>query len=332
MPMIDLVRIGVIGVGSQGRVQLAAFSGAPGVEVTCVCDTDGEQLQRLASEFQIPRATTIPSEVPADDVDAVIVATPESQHLEPTLTALAAGKHVLVEKPLATTVADAHAIAAAASESNRVVFPGFSLRYEPRYRMVKDWLRENDLGAIVSMNMRRNRPVALFERYHLHPALETGSHDVDLALWYTGQRATSVFAVQRRRERDPVPHGIWAIITLEGGAVAMIESVWLTPDAAQIPRNDALELITEKGTALIDIADPGIVFWQEEGRHNSDPIFGPNSLSPVSLSVRAQAEEFLGCIRGTRVVAEASLTDAVHVVEIVDAMIRSADLGQAVAL
>jgi predicted dehydrogenase len=319
------IRMGVVGVGQMGRTHVAALTALPGVEVSCICDADEEALAEVAREFSVPRTTTDTATLLQSEIDAVVVATPEADHCIPTLEALDAGKHVLVEKPLATTLEDAHAMSAAAARADRILMPGLTLRYEPRYRLVKDWLRDGDRGEIASLYVRRNRPASLFDHYsRIHPAFETGSHDVDLILWYTGQRIQTVFALERRRPQDQTPHGIWALAELERGAVATLETVWLTPGQTRVERNDVLELIADRGTALVDIGRYGVTFLQEDGIVMPDPILDPNSLNPTSLAVRAEVEDFVRCIRDERESPETSLADAVHAVEIIEAMIRSA--------
>ena len=329
----DIVRVGVIGAGSMGRTHVAAFSLHPQAEVVCICEPDADRLREVADEFGVPgRAATIDGLL-AHDLEAVVVATPESMHLAPAVDALRSGRHVLVEKPLTTDVPEARELVDAAVASGLVVLPGLNLRYEPRYRQVMDWLTAGERGAIVSMYLRRNRPAPLFEHYQrVHPAYETGSHDVDLVLWYTGSRARRVYAVERRRPDETNPFALWGLIELQNGVVAAIETVWLTPGAAAVDRSDAFELIAERGTAHVDIANNGTVFWQETGRASRDPILDPSSLSPVSLAVRAEVEDFIACVRGERSAPVSSLADALHGVEIVDALIRSAEHGTPVSL
>jgi predicted dehydrogenase len=91
-----------------------------------------------------------------------------------------------------------------------------------------------------------------------------------------------------------------------------------------VDRSDALEVVAEKGTALIDVAHHDTVFWQTDGSVSRDPILDPSSLSRVSLALRYEVEDFVRCIRGERDAPETSLEDAVHGVEVIEAMIQSA--------
>lgn len=327
---MNRVRVGVVGVGTMGAMHVEAFLAA-GADVVAVCDIDEARLDQVANDFGVGKKTTDLDELVSADVDAVVVATPETMHLDPTLQALAAGKHVLLEKPLATDVADAQQIAKAAADSGLLVMPAFNLRYDPRHRVVKDWLRHDNPGRILSMYLRRNRQSSLFAKYsRVHPAHEIGSHDVDLVLWYTQRRVERVYAVDRTRAGDGTPFGMWAIAELEGGCVVCLETTWLVPDGSGVNRGDAFQVIAEGGIAQIDLAHTGTIFWQNDGRVARDAFLDPNSLSVSSFSVRGEVEAFIRCVQGDTVDTDFSLADAVHVVEVVDAMTRSARSGSRV--
>jgi len=319
--------VGVVGVGSMGRIHVAAFAALPEVTVTSICDPDPERLEEVQRELAVVHATTELGELLATDVDAVVVATPEHLHLEPTLAALRAGKHVIVEKPFATDAAEAHRMADAARDEGLLVMPAHLLRYEPRHRMVKDWLDGRDRGELISLYLRRNRPASLFEIYsRVHPAFELTSHDIDLALWFTARRVERVYAVHRQRPGERNPHGFWALAEFEGNTVATFEAVWSTVKEANLEFGDLCEVIAEHGTAHVNIANPGISFWDSAGQTSPDPVYGTSSLDVVPLAVHREVEDFVECLRGARDVPQVSLEDAVHGIEVIDAMIRSADL------
>ena len=327
------VRIGVVGVGSMGRTHVAAFSALPEVTVTSICDADAERLGDVQREFAVGHVTTDLAQLLASDVDAVVVATPEHLHLEPTLAALRAGKHVFVEKPFATDAQEAHRMADAARKEGLLVMPAHLLRYEPRHRMVKDWLDAQDRGELISLYLRRNRPASLFEIYsRVHPAFELTSHDMDLALWYAGRRVERVYAVHRQRPGERNPHGFWAIAEFEGNTVATFEAVWSTVDEVNLEFGDICEVIAERGTAHVNIADPGISFWDSDGQASPDPIYGTSSLDVVPLAVHREVQDFVECVRGVRDDPQVSLEDAVHGIEVIGAMIRSAEQGTPVEL
>jgi len=326
---VTTLRVGIVGAGRMGRVHTIAFSELADSEVVSVFDTDAVRARALAAEFGIANVAQGARDlVEADDVDAVVVATPFDLHFEPTVAALRAGKHVLVEKPLATDPEQARTMADEAARAGRVLMAGFNLRYEPRYRMVKDWLRADDRGEIVSMYLSRVRPVQ--DPLTSDIAFENASHDVDVSLWLSGRRVERVFAMQNRRTPDELPRGFWAMAQFAGGTVATFEVAWLVPPAARIERGDQFELITERGIAKIDISHHGTVFWQLDGHVCRDPILDPNSITPISLAYRSEVEDFVRVARGDTSRSEASIDDAVHAVEVVTAMVESANTGKPV--
>lgn len=318
------LRIGIVGVGSMGRTHLAALSGMPSVAVRSLCDPDTARVKDAAQAFGVEHYTDDLMETLAQDLDAVVVATPEHAHLEPVVTALRSGKHVLVEKPFATDPVEARQMAAEAQLAGLVLMPGHLLRYEPRHRMIKDWIASGDHGTLTSLYFRRNRPRSLFGTYsRVHPGFELSSHDLDLALWFTGRRVRRVYALHRQRTPDPNPYGFWSLIEFESDTVATFEAVWSTVDQARVEFADLCEVIAEGGSAHLDISNPGLSFWDSEGQTRPDPIYG-GTPGDVPLAVKAELEDFVECVSGRRLLPRASLDDAVHGVEVIDAMIQSA--------
>src|SRR5579864_6254933 len=124
MPAFPKLRMGLIGCGAFGQSHLTALAGIPFVEVTAVTDLDADRSRKVARQYGVSRIANDFRELCAlKDVDAVSVVTTEDQHLAPTLAALENGKHVFVEKPIATRLADAEKMAAAARNAGLILMP-----------------------------------------------------------------------------------------------------------------------------------------------------------------------------------------------------------------
>lgn len=317
----------------MGAAHAAALSRMPDVEVRWACDTDAEVLKRASVSLGIQELSNDYRDFLTHGTDAVVIATPEAFHAEPTIDFLRSGSDVFVEKPLATSADDARMMAAEAEQTGRLLMPGLNLRYDPRFRMIRDWIDEGHDGGLVSMSFRRNRPAPLFERYsRVHPGFETGSHDIDLALWFAQDRVKRVFAVERQRDGDENPFGIWVLAEFSGGAIASFETVWLIPREAHVDRDDVVEVVGRAGTARVDVIDPGLTFLDRSGRYSRDPIYDPSSLSDVSLAVTLELAEFISAVRGDCPKPAFSLADAVHGVEVISAMLMSAETGEPVEI
>ena len=145
--------LGLIGCGAFGAFCLEAFKKLDGVEPTAVADVVGEAADRLGKQFDVP-AHHDPAELFArDDVDLVHIATPPSTHRELAVAAAKAGKHVLCEKPLATSVADGDAILAAAAKAGTIAPVDFVLRYNLVTDAVKAVIDSGVLGKVLGARL-----------------------------------------------------------------------------------------------------------------------------------------------------------------------------------
>src|SRR5947208_3656169 len=126
---MDRVRIGLVGCGNFGESHLQAFRAIPQADVAAVFDIDADRARRIAGQFGIAKVCGSLEELCSlPDLAAIDVVTTEQTHLAPVRTALAADKHVFVEKPLATDLADCSAMIEAASRANRFLMVGQILR------------------------------------------------------------------------------------------------------------------------------------------------------------------------------------------------------------
>lgn len=169
-----------------------------------VYDPDVDRARERARVCGIPRTCLTLDELCAiKELDAVDVVSPEYAHLEPVLAALGAGKHVLVEKPLATDLQHCSRMIEAAKHADRILMVGQILRFETRFAMLKEELGTGRLGKIVSMQARRDRLRSLLASFgRRYPAIENSVHDIDLMLWYTGGARgarTRLWAARHRR-------------------------------------------------------------------------------------------------------------------------------------
>jgi predicted dehydrogenase len=142
------VRVGLVGCGAFARFSMARYRLLPGVRISAVADIDADAARRAAAELQ---ATAVAPEavLTAEDVDLVYIATPPALHFRQARAALEAGRHVLVEKPLATTVADAEALAALAARRGLACVANLVERYNPLADAVREVIRSRLLGDLV---------------------------------------------------------------------------------------------------------------------------------------------------------------------------------------
>ena len=264
---MERVKVGIIGAGLWGVNHIAAYQGLPLADVIAVADPVPHRAEEIARKYNIPHWFQDYEELCAlKDLDAVSIVTPESEHLRPVEQASRAGKHILVEKPMAHSVFEVKRMITVAREANVILMPGHLLRFETRYAMVKEMLDRGELGSVVSVQSRRNRTKENFRKYgRAHPVFAVAVHDIDLILWYAQTQVRRVRGYHRSIQGGSVPDLFWGVIEFSNGMLGVIESTWLTPDAAGVFSNDSLQLTTDKGIARIDFVDGGLSFWLERG-------------------------------------------------------------------
>jgi len=137
--MKDQVRLGVIGVGLQGQTHLKCYQTLPYAQVVAIADVHEQTLREVGEKFAIPAQYRDYREMLSrEELDAVSVVTPDHLHREPVLAAIAAGCHVLCEKPLATGVEDAEAMVTAAKRAGVKLMVNFSNRWQSYLALAKE--------------------------------------------------------------------------------------------------------------------------------------------------------------------------------------------------
>jgi predicted dehydrogenase len=250
-------KLAIVGCGEFGARYVASLREVSGVAIRYVCDQNLERAQRLAASLAGANATASLDEVCADPaVDAVVVVTPEDAHRAIAESALRAGKHVIVEKPLATSEADGQAMIAAAKESGKLLMTAFLLRFDYRYAQLQQ--RLSTLGEVRNIYAYRNFDRSLFALYsRTHSLIENAIHDLDLILWYVQSRVIRAHGFCRNTLGRENPDVNWGMLEFESGALAAVQTSWLFPPQAHetLQWNAGIQVMCERG--VLEVRNDG---------------------------------------------------------------------------
>lgn len=333
----ETLRFGVVGLGEFGEVYLNCIRSLEemlDVKTTAVCSHSYDRAREMARHFGVARWYMDVQELASDpEVDAVCVVTAEHDHFHPVMAALAAGKDVIVEKPLSTNLSEAQTMIDTARATGRQLLVGHLLRFTTMHQHLHDQVRSGDLGRPVSIHTRRNRPASIVARYRrTHPILETGILDIDVMLWLTQARAERVTAVTRTIFPGPNPDLVWGILEFAGGCVGVLETSWLGPSHSGVLADDSISVIGTQGTARIDLSRAPLSSWNEAGFAVPDTMYSPVTGGEVGGAFRAQMMAFISALRSGRSAPLVPLDDVVHGLIIALALITSSEEGKAVEI
>jgi predicted dehydrogenase len=223
------MRVAVIGAGYWGPNLVRVFLQSPGVESVTVCDIDRTRLERMAGLYPAVKTEESLDRVLADDdVDAVVVALPAAMHYEIARRALEAGKHVLVEKPMATTTTEAEDLCDLADRSKRVLMVGHTFLFNAAVRKVKGYIDAGDLGDLYYIYAQRlNLGVV---RRDVDALWNLAPHDISIILHWLGDVMPDEVICQGASYLQPdVDDVSFLLMRFPSGALGHVHVSWLDP-------------------------------------------------------------------------------------------------------
>jgi UDP-N-acetylglucosamine 3-dehydrogenase len=255
------MRVGVIGAGFIGAIHLDAYANMPEVEVVGVADARPEIAAAGAALVGGKPYSSYEDLIAAEEVDVVDVCLPTAYHRELALTAARAGKHVILEKPIARNLEDAGAIIEAFDGGERRLFVGHVVRFFPEYVSIKEMVDAGDLGTVgVARTSRRSPFLTGWNDWYADWRMSGGVlldlviHDFDFLRWSLGEVERVYARGVLGREYNRLDY---ALVTLrfEGGAIAHVEGQWGYPG----PFNYSIEVAGSRAMVTADSTEPAPV-------------------------------------------------------------------------
>lgn len=340
-------RLGIIGCGWVGGVHADAIRMLPNAEVVACAASRKERAERFAREKGIPRALSDwRALVALEEVDAVIVGTPNHLHHAMVVGALDAGKHVIVEKPLACSLEECEDIVARARAAGRVAGYAEELCFVPKFLRAKEIADSGALGDVrlVKQIEKHEGPHA---RWFYEPAeagggitIDMGCHSIEFARWFLGKPpVTAVWAHMRtwlHREgvhRDVTEEEDDVVIHLEfaSGATALLESAWTLKGGM----DSRAEIHGTKGVLYAELLQSGMgmkMFSEAGTQGSSQPGWShPEVDWNLQNGYPHEIAHFLRCM-DTGETPRESAEDGLAVMEILLACYQSAGTGRRIEL
>ena len=239
-----------MGLGYWGPNLLRTFAETPGARVVAACDARADALARWGARYPGMRCVSSYAELlSAQDVEAVALATPAAAHEEMAQAALRAGKHVLVEKPIATSSAGARALIETARAASRTLMVGHTFEYNPAVLRLRDVVKSAAFGRPVYAYTTRVNLGQI--RDDVNAMWNLAPHDISILLFLFDELPGAVTATGKAFVRPEQEDVVFVYIEFPSGAVAHLHVSWLDPSKVR-----RVTVVGERQMAVYDDLDP----------------------------------------------------------------------------
>ncbi|HEY0513845.1 MAG TPA: Gfo/Idh/MocA family oxidoreductase [Thermoanaerobaculia bacterium] len=329
-----ILRIAVIGAGHWGPNLIRNFHNHTTSEVAWVIDRDEARLRLAESRYPGLRVSADPAVAFADpEVDAVVISTPTITHYDLASTALAAGKHALVEKPIAANVEEAEALCELAEQRGLVLMTGHVFLFNGAIRRIKEYLDQGQLGRLFYISMIRTNLGPI--RMDVNAAWDLAAHDVAIANDWLGVVPLHAAAQGGSWINPGVEDAVFANLWYPDGVMVNLHVSWLSPRKVR-----DITVVGEKGMLTFDdmnLSEPLRLYDRQVTEQRSTPGFidtfasfrtsireGDIRIPKVAMSepLKAECDHFLECVAsGARPLSDGRTGAAA--VRVLDAISRS---------
>jgi predicted dehydrogenase len=269
------VRVGVVGLGNFGRLHARTLAGLAEAELVAVVARRQASLNALATELPgVPGWLDLERALAESDAEAWVVASSTASHVPVACAILAAGKAALVEKPLASDLAEAESLAPLVQPDSRNLMLGHILLYNSEFRQLLDEMPER--GPLAYVDCVRHRPAATLARFPGEsPFHLLMVHDLYSVLALVEGREPSAFSAQVHRAANGTPDLTLAQLRWPDGLVASFAASFLTPSGMPADGFDRMEVFGQGWVARIQANPRPLELWDDRAR------------SPLTLEIRA---------------------------------------------
>jgi len=263
------LNIGVIGLGNIGQKHCDALRQIRQANVVAISDINPAVLEKTAAALNAAPYADLERLLQHPGLEAVLVALPDQLHRDAVILAAQAGKHILVEKPIATTEADARDMIQAAEQAGVKLMVGFTLRFVPHYIQARNAVAAGKLGDLVSVFARRLNVISQAERIGGRTGVLhfLGIHDFDMLRWVVGSEPVSIYTEASTSVPRVYPdeNETFSIIRFANGVVGCAHIGWNLPNNYPAGRDFKLDIIGNKGAFNLDLTNQGVEIVTAEG-------------------------------------------------------------------
>lgn len=318
MDPLKQLRVAVIGTGFWGKNHARVLTQLPCTTLVCVCDVNAKAAESVGSALGVEHTSDLQNVLSRRDIDAVTICTPTVTHEHIATRVLMAGKHAFIEKPMASSVAEAQGLLTLAESRGLRIMPGHIERFNPAVSYLKEMIGREELGKIILLSARRvgRKPDRISD---VGVVRDTAIHDVDLSRYIFDDEVSSVYArIGSTNTQNTNEDYAEIMLQFRKGGTAFIDANWLT-----LRKMRTLIVTASEATTQLDY------ITQEMWVEYSDRTLKPEieKREPLKLELTHFAESILNdrpfAVNGV---------DGMKAVAMCESVIESSTTGRAISV
>jgi predicted dehydrogenase len=262
--MTRTLRAGVIGVGSMGRNHVRSYASMEDVELVAVCDADEATVGKLARMYRCEPYTDFAAMLANESLDLVSVVVPTQHHFVVAEAVIDSGVAVLIEKPIAATVAQGRALVAAAQRRGVLLTVGHIERFNPAIISLKQQIDDHELGNVFQIVARRVGPFPA-RIMDVGVVIDLATHEIDVLNYLIGSPISRMHVELHRHLHRSHEDMLSAVLRFENGVIGILDINWLTPTKIR-----ELSVIGERGMFIANYLTQDLTFYENDlcqGKH-----------------------------------------------------------------
>ncbi len=327
-----MIKIGVVGCGYWGSKHARVFQEIPEAQLAMICDSRPERLTQIQNIYPNLEAVQSFDELLDSDVDGVVIATPPGTHYGLVREALSRGKHVLVEKPLTTSSAEAEALIEIAEAKGTVLMVGHTYQYNPAVEFIKEYVASGQLGELYYIDSARLN-LGLFQS-DVDVIWDLAPHDLSILLTVLGKTPMSVSACGVAHIRPELCEVAYLDLVFPERVMAHVHVSWLDPCKVRkltLVGSEKMVVFDDLSeTEQVRIYNKGVVTASNGEGMNQFPVdyrYGEVFIPyiPRSEPLKRECTDFVECIRdGSRPRSDGRIgVEVVRILEMAQQSLRN---------
>ena len=328
------MKVGLIGAGFHGWHHGRVLNESYNAELVAVADVNPNIKDQVKNDFGCEFYTDYKEMLKKESIDAVSICLPDNNHVEPAIAAAIAGKHILLEKPMARTVENCLKIKKACDDNKVRLMVGHILRFDGGYKRLYDSVKNNELGEVIHMSAGRKSCKLLDQKLKGQTSMlfYLGIHDIDAVQWISQKKITKVYAqkVVNTNKKWNSEDCIYILANLGDNAIVSFEYSWTFPVNFPARLRAKLEIYGSKSTAYLDRFDLGVQIYKEKDEESTleftDFIHWPEVNGKIVGDLKYEIDHFCEAILKNEEFLVPT-DDAISAVNVIESIFESYEKG-----